>query len=513
MKDRRFNFGPKAEGMALPFFGTPKQLAACFVALFLIWRSVDTGSIVASTVEMAVIVGVTWLLAYKRVAGQTTLDWATVWGGYVARRRLRLYVRDDRHSKMPVTAEPTDVQEHRSLPAELADIEILEMTVRGYGTAGVIHDTAEDSYTTLVRCQPKGFILKGEDEQELAAARWAGLMAAFAAGKDSCVSRLAFYVSSIPSTRPEVKTFVTDNLRSNVQDDHPGLLSLQQLLDAYDSSPEYEVLMAIQTRLRKPGWLSRKARPLAGLDAHRSDPILEIREQVIRLLGELSRMGLVGYGVPGAQHPALLNRQDTTRAIRDYGDPFSQADRESGVPVGAFGPNVREVHASHIRCDNTLHVTGYLSEWPRMPVSQVFLAPLLMMPDMIGTVAVVMHIHDHSEAYASVIRQARYSVARRVLSGRYKGRVEAEERQQEQHALKREELLAQGHVLVSFAGYVRISVPTWPVGGVEPLTRLNAAFLRAKSRARQCGGMYLERSLAEQQQAWTFTLPLARGLA
>jgi hypothetical protein len=93
--------------------------------------------------------------------------------------------------------------------------------------------------------------------------------------------------------------------------------------------------------------------------------------------------------------------------------------------------------------------------------------------------------------------------ADRELRGRMGFMETARRRRQTEAVARREEELADGHAAVRFAGYVTVSART-----MEELERQCSDVEHAAQMAR----LELLRLYGQQEQAFTYTLPLCRGL-
>jgi hypothetical protein len=75
-------------------------------------------------------------------------------------------------------------------------------------------------------------------------------------------------------------------------------------------------------------------------------------------------------------------------------------------------------------------------------------------------------------------------------------------------ASERERELAEGHAAVRYAAYVTVSVPS---GCAEALAALESDVSRVELEAKRVP-LRLERMWGQQSEAFTYTLPLCRGL-
>jgi hypothetical protein len=105
-------------------------------------------------------------------------------------------------------------------------------------------------------------------------------------------------------------------------------------------------------------------------------------------------------------------------------------------------------------------------------------------------------------------RHATEAATEESLRGRIGQRTSQRQRQREQAAVRREAELAQGHASVRYSAYVTVSVPNAGPGARD---ELEAAVSRVDLQAK-AAPLRLERMWGEQAIAFTFGLPLCRGL-
>jgi hypothetical protein len=144
-----------------------------------------------------------------------------------------------------------------------------------------------------------------------------------------------------------------------------------------------------------------------------------------------------------------------------------------------------------------------MAELPRRDVNAAFLHPLLIRPSGSHAVAVVMEPVPPSKAARAVESAHAAHVADEDLRSKA-GYLPSARRQREHEAiLAREAELSEGHAECRFSGYVSVSA-------------LDAAGLdHAAAEIEQLGydaQVELRRLYGEQDEAFTFTLPLGRGL-
>jgi hypothetical protein len=157
----------------------------------------------------------------------------------------------------------------------------------------------------------------------------------------------------------------------------------------------------------------------------------------------------------------------------------------------------------HYRSDGAVHATYWIGGWPRVDVSPLFMDALLGRSSAVRAVAVTFE----PLAPASSIRETEAAITRdradRALRHRFGQLETARQRQAQEATLQREAELAAGHGEVRLSGFVTVS-------GRDPddLRRACAEVLEHAARAR----LELHRMYGQQADAFTFTLPLCRGL-
>jgi hypothetical protein len=236
----------------------------------------------------------------------------------------------------------------------------------------------------------------------------------------------------------------------------------------------------------------------------RGDAEAALAEQTARLARGLEAADIQVLGALGAGQLA--------RVMRTAFDPYARGEMVAldaldggrrGLPDYAAWPLATSEHWDHFRSDGACHATHWIGAWPRVDVSPMFLDPLLGSSDTVRTVAVtfepVAPERSTREVEAAITRDRADSELRR----RFGQSETARQRQAQEAAMRREAELAAGHGEVRVAGFVTVS-------GRDPgeLGRACAEVHQHAARAR----LELHRMYGQQAEAFTFTLPLARGL-
>jgi len=157
---------------------------------------------------------------------------------------------------------------------------------------------------------------------------------------------------------------------------------------------------------------------------------------------------------------------------------------------------------SFLRAGGTLHATYWIAEWPRIEVGPDFMSPLLMNGGR-RSVSVTMAPVPLERA-ARQVRSARTAdVADEQLRSRAGFVPNARRGKEAESTVRREEELAVGHAEYRFSGYVTVSA--------GDRAGLDLACAETEHAA-QAAHLEIRRLYGRQRDAFTFTMPLARGL-
>lgn len=508
---RRYRFGPHPHaGWLLGMRGL--QVCGVVVAGFITIGLLHTSFVLAGSW-----LAIAFCLIALRFGGHTALEWVPVTVRFATAQVGGQTRWRSSHGKLGhVTrlpggenVDPQDVHPPISLPAELADIEVLETRLPRFGgvSLGVAFDKRTHSYTAVVRCEARAFYLLGEEEREVMLASYGAMLTTFAAD-DSPVRRIAWYERTLPPGSDELVEYLHKYRRPDIADNDRGLEATWQLLNAQGrGSEDHEVLVALQIDSQRVS----ATRRISHLGGGRTGALALLAEQTSKLVDELTRIGVQSAQPVGVRNPAVPSARGLAAILRNGIDPFGRHDRErggtTGVAVTGFGPVARDTQWTHVLADGSMHATGHLLEWPRSDVRATFLQGVLMGAPATRTVALVMNVLGPRTATRRAERSASEASAEGHLRRRIGKRTTARDRSRESSVSQREEELAAGHALVQFAGYVTVSVPV-----DQGLGELDAAFGKVQASA-LASGLRLERMMGEQQEALTYTLPLCRGLA
>jgi len=395
-------------------------------------------------------------------------------------------------------------------PAELAELELLEVTLARYEDAplGVVKDRHARTYTATLRVSGRAFALLAPHERETRLEEYGAVLAALARD-DSPVRRVSWIERTLPADADALGTYLLEAKRVDAPLDHPPdeLASYLQLIGrAGDVAEEHELLFSLQIDAHRPSARRAIAR-CGGGDLGALAVIAGEVGQLVELLDE------AGITVTG-----LLTRAGLAAAIRGGYDPWGARarqrqldhtpDTDPGIARHTATPGARQEHWGYIQADGALHCTLWAAEWPRFDVRALFLQPLLMDTRCVCSVAMVMELVGPARAARLAERAATEVATEQTLRGRIGQRTSQRQAQRDSAAEQRELELAHGHAAVRYAAYVTVSVRDT---GDSALDDLESAVTRVELEAKRAP-LRLERMWAQQAEALTYTLPLGRGL-
>ncbi len=238
---------------------------------------------------------------------------------------------------------------------------------------------------------------------------------------------------------------------------------------------------------------------------------------VVSVDGSRGRSGRAGRPLDGLRREVRLLQGQLRNADLRPGDPLSVIDLQrtvaslhrprvsaiaSGLGVLAW-PLASDEAWSYYRTDESWHATYWIAEWPRVEVGPDFLLPLLVGGGR-RTVSVIMAPVPSGRALREVRSARTADVADARLRDRA-GFLPSARREREADGVARREFeLAEGHAEFRFSGYVTISAADRP--------ELDVLCAEAEHAA-QTAHLELRRLHGRQGEAFTWTLPLGRGLA
>jgi hypothetical protein len=206
-----------------------------------------------------------------------------------------------------------------------------------------------------------------------------------------------------------------------------------------------------------------------------------------------------------------LSQRQLAKVLRTHFHPAARLQRtrleQNGAPTGEdpsnAGPRAFAEYLDHVQADSASHATYHVAEFPRQDVPMTFLAPLLLHTKAARTVAMVMEPVDPQKAGREI--DASHFVRNMIRRGKehYGFEQTFRQRSEDEKVEQVGEEHAAGHVNVRFSAYVTVSA--------ENREDLEWATAEVETQAAQ-SLLELERLWGQQGPAFSYTLPLCRGL-
>jgi hypothetical protein len=495
---RRYRFGPlERRGIVGGLRGGQVGVVAVALVGAVVLLHVSSAA-PAALVAIAVGAGGA-VVAFYPFAGRTLEQWVPVAAAWILRRLAgRQRYRSTASTAGATGQAGTDELElPLSLPDELTGVEILSVPLAGE-EVGVVKERRAATYTAVLAVRVGAFGLLDRADQERRLVGWGAVLAGLAR-ETSPIRRVQWIERTVPSDGDELARYLQSERDSTVPLTGSPVASYIELVESAGAvTQDHELFIALQLDARR-AWrqLKRAGRGDEGATA------LLVRE--LETLAQ--RLVAADVQVVGALPPRML-----ARAIRDAYDPYGRTSRaRSGAidtsragadPANAW-PTAADESWAEYRSDSAYHATYWISQWPRLDVGATFLSPLLMQTNVLRTVAVTLEPVAPSLAMRKAEAARTTDMADDETRRRTGFVTTARKRLQQESTARREQELADGHAEFRFAGFVTVSARDF-----EGLERACAEVEHAAQQAR----LDVQRLYGQQEAAFTFTLPLARGL-
>ena len=468
--ERRGILGPVRAGQAAILAG------GALLAIFVLDRAPSAAGVTAATVliSLAVVLGV------APVATRTLEEWLPVLVMFALRR---LSGRARFRSSVPRQGFASRHRPAIAVPPALRGVEIREVAYRDH-IVGAISERGGRWLTAVLACRVAAFSLLDADAQERRLARW-GVVLSGAAG--TTVRRIQWIERTAPAQGDELARWLQAERDPSVPPRGTPMIEsyLELIGTTAQVTQEHEILLAVQVDARRAG----------------TQALLEETERIAQAL-EAAEVNVLGALTPG----------QLSRALRTAFDPYARAElaaletadpqRDGLAEWGAWPLGAREAW-DHYQSDGAVHASYWIGAWPRIDVSPMFMDALLGRSSSVRTVAVCFEPIPIDRSTRDVEAAVTRDRADRDLRRRFGQTDTARQRQAEEATMRRESELAAGHGEVRLAGFVTVSGRD-----LDDLRRSCAEVLEHCARAR----LELHRLYGQQADAFTFTLPLCRGL-
>jgi hypothetical protein len=494
MSDRRtYRFGPVERG---GFLGPVRagqaaiMLAGALAGLVLLGSSPSPLRAAGAVALVALAVGVTTV----SVGGGTIEQWLPVVTRWLLRRVSGTHAYRSAVPTAGVIAGDSEDALARiqplPLPTALKGVRLVALPY-GRRQVGAITQRRGRFVTAVLACRVVSFSLLDAKTQERSLSHWGSVLSACA---DTPVRRVQWLERTLPAERDGLARWLNAERDPKVRSRGGSMIdSYLQLIDRNVSvSHDHEALIAIQVDANRVRARGRDA--VAGA----------LLEETHRVADGLRRAGVRVHGALTAGHLSLL--------FRTAFDPYLRVDLTTARLVDSDRDAVADGHAwpsgavegwDHYRTDGAVHSCFWISGWPRVDVGALFLDPLLSDASVLRTVAVTFEPVAAGRSIRDVEAQVTRDQADHALRARF-GQAETARVQQEYSATRRREAeLAAGYGEVRFAGFITVTAPN-----LDELESARAEIKRDAARSR----LELQAMYGQQAHAFTFTLPLCRGL-
>jgi hypothetical protein len=496
-RQRRYQFGPLQQPGVVGMLRVGQLLIVATAAALALLALYILRDFFGLLIGLLALMGAGAMI-FLPVEGRTLDEWAPIVIRWARRSRANQRGYRSVGPSSGMSLDGQDSASAHSLPAELADLDLLEV-LYGQDEVGVLRDRNIGSYTAVIAVRAGAFGLRDPSEQERKLDAWGAVLAS-AARDGSPVRRLQWIERTLPAQGDELAAHLQAERDRSVPLDSNLVRSYIELVEsAAPATQEHEILVALQIDQHRG---AKELKRLGGGDEGACELLLREAESFAE---RLSVADITVFGVlPPRQYAEL---------VRDGFDPYGRRGRaraalrdqsREGVDPARMGPFADQTTWGHYRSDSALHVTYWIASWPRSDVGPAFLAPLLMQTRAVRTMAVTIEPIPYSISMRKAEAAQTAEVAEEIQRDRQGFMTTARLRRRQQATARREEELADGHAEMRFAGYVTVSGAS-----SEDLDRSCSDVEHSAQLAR----LELQRLYGEQDVGFTFTLPLCRGLA
>jgi Putative type VII ESX secretion system translocon, EccE len=460
------------------------------VAVIAVFGVVRTNATPGRLLMALVLLGLAVIVIAMPFQGRVLTEWVPL----ILRYRLaRLRGHTDYRVRVPLRAGRS---EGMRLPAELGDLEIVASPWRE-GVLGVVVDRTAGSYSAALEVRGPQFLLESTGRQEELLSRWGSLVARLASSGE--IHRLQW----IHRTTPDDAAAIVEDLQAAQAHDVATAAELARsylaaLTTAAAGASRHQTLLVAQLSAQRS---ARAIKQAGGGDEGACAVLAQNLQAVVSDLAEL-----------GVEAASPLNSRALGGAIRTALDPSARVELDTLARLDAgrgWGSDwpwpmaTEERWGSYRTADRAWHRSFTLA-LPLGDVPADWLVPMTVGDAAVcRTVAVTIQAVSHRQAS----REATRTLTRLLAEDERKQRLgqvrTADDAKQESAALGRMQELADGHADVLYAVTVTVTAPD-----LEALDQACQSIDHVAGMA-SCELRQLE---GQQAQAFTWTLPLARGL-
>jgi len=475
-----YAFGPReTRGLLLGLRGP--QLAILVIGLGCLVAGLSAG-FGGAAIGMLALAG-SVAVVFVPLGGRTAEQWALV---AVAFGVQRLTGQHD-YRRPPVAGAGA------ALPGPLNALRILTVPVADDSHVAVVKDATRGTYTAVAAVRGSTFALLEADEQDRRVSAWGRLLAELAR-EGSPVGRVQWVERTVPDSGDALARFWAE---AGGHGSRAAAASYRQLIaTAGPATQRHETYLAVAIDARR----ARRAIRQAGCGDDGACAVLLRELAAIQDRLAQASLEVVGWLPPRALAQVLRTAYEPGAGT--HLDKRHGCGRGAGVDPALAGPMAAEHTWGSYRSDDGWHATYWVHEWPRMEVGADFLVPLLLHTTCRRTVALIAEPVSTRQAVRQVSAAKTAELANQTMRDRV-GQVTTERHRAEAaEVARREAELVAGHAEFRFTAFITVTA-TSPAG-------LEEAGGQVEHAAHQS---YLEirRLYGQQDQAFTYTLPLARG--
>src|SRR5919198_497323 len=459
----RYRFGP-LERRGLIGSMRPGQLLVLGVTVLLTIMVVETLRSGAGLALGAMLLSVGGLASFVPFSGRTLNEWVPVVASFLGRKMAG---RDQWRSGAAEAGTRFIGGEIPVRPPDpIGRVELLAFPFRGV-ELGVLADRSNGTYTAVIQARARSFVLLDPEDKAQRLAGWAGVVAGLAR-EGSPISRIQWLERTVPDDRNALNRYLREALDPSIGLDALPLQSYLRLTQAAGPVTEaHELYIALQLSASKAAKAIKQA---GGKD---TGACMVLARELDTMARRLEQAEVEVLHALGPRRLAATIRLAYDPNARTNLARLASIDpsREDGGSARNAWPQTTRTYWSHYRTNDVVHCTYWIAEWPRIEVGPDFMAPLLVQTRCMRTVSVTMEPVPPLKAMRAVGFAKTADIADEEL---------------------RQKL-----------GFIAVTA--------DDTEELAASCGEVEHAAGQCR-LEIQRCDGEQEMAFTWTLPMCRGL-
>jgi hypothetical protein len=484
----RYRFAPlERRGLIAGITATQLVVGAsgCVVALLGLRLVPGAGGAVLAVVVLAA----TAMAACWNVGGRTPGGWAPIGAAWLRRQTAQPAISDVSRVGTTVAGPPRAVP-----PAALAGVTIAAAPdVPGSAAMGLVRDMKAGTVAAMVAVHGRSFSLLDPAEKQRRLDGWGAVLAGLCRD-GSAIHRIQWVERATPGERDGLRRYLEESgppaereHRERARDSYADLISA-----AGPVGQSHLTLLVVAVHVRKAARASR------GFGKGQAAASAVLRREIRLLQGQLRNADLVVDRILSQPEVAA-----TFQAAFAASAPSPDGDGRPSPTRDAAWPTASDERWATWRAEGTWHATYWIAEWPRIEVGPDFLSPLLLATTGNRSASIVMAPVPPARAAREVEAARTADLADEQLRQKAGFLTTARRQREAEGVIRRESELADGHAEYRFSGYVTVCA--------AHEAELDLACAEIEQAARQ-SNLELRRLYGQQAEAFTWTLPLARGL-